>query len=45
VIVTVFMLFPLLWVGVGKRWLRGKGGASGVPKGPRRSCGGTVHGQ
>src|SRR5665213_748265 len=45
VMVTVFMVIPLLWVAVGKRRLRGKDGASGVPAGPRRSSGGTVHGQ
>jgi hypothetical protein len=44
VMVTVFMVIPLLWVAVEKRRLRGNDGASRVPAGPRGSSGGTGHG-
>jgi hypothetical protein len=45
VMVTVFMVIPLLLVGVGKLRLRGKLGGSEVPAGPRGTSGGTARGQ
>jgi hypothetical protein len=42
VIVTVFMLFPLLWVGVGKRRLRGKVERQGCPQGRGEVLAGPV---
>jgi hypothetical protein len=40
VIVTVFMVFPLLWVGVGKKWLREEAERPGCPSGRGEVLGG-----